>query len=148
MAAGSISRGFHWCVRLSIAFVLAYSVIFQVTLFLSCRPINAFWNQVSLAWIKNHHSGVDYQCTNEAGNVLAASAISIIQDFLACGLPIILFWKLKMPLRQKIALGAIFSVGLLYVSLGTSHTIADIPQPLCHRCNAHLLYLAYIFRHL
>jgi hypothetical protein len=50
---------------------------------------------------------------NEPANVLAASAISIIQDFLACGLPIILFWKLKLPRRQKVALAAIFSVGLL-----------------------------------
>lgn len=59
--------------------------------------------------------GVDYHCFNEPADLLAASAVSIVQDFIVCGMPTLLFWKLQLPRRQKIALGAVFGVGFLYV---------------------------------
>jgi hypothetical protein len=94
-------------------FVVAYAITFELTLFLGCHPIDSFWNQVDFAWAKTHIAGRDYHCFNETANVLSASAISIVQDFLACGLPITLFWKLQLPFRQKCALAAVFGVGFL-----------------------------------
>jgi hypothetical protein len=113
MAAGSITPLFHWAVRIAMASVVAYCITFELTLFLGCRPIDSFWNQVDPIWITTHVEGVDYHCFSEPANALAASGISIVQDFLACGLPIILFWKLKLPFRQKAALAAVFGVGFL-----------------------------------
>jgi hypothetical protein len=78
-------------------------------LFVGCQPIQAFWLQVNL------FSQDKYQCINEAANLIAAAAISVVQDFLACGMPMVLFWKLRIPFRQKIALAAIFGVGFLLV---------------------------------
>jgi len=57
--------------------------------------------------------GLDYYCYDEPADLLAASAFSIVQDFIACGMPTLLFWKLQLPQKQKIALGAIFGVGFL-----------------------------------
>jgi hypothetical protein len=113
MAAGSVSPIFHWAVRATIVFVIGYGIVFQFTLFLGCHPIDSFWNQVDFGWAKTHKIGRDYHCFNETANVLAASAVSIIHDFLACGMPMLLFWKLQLPMRQKMALAAIFSVGFL-----------------------------------
>jgi hypothetical protein len=116
LSTGAVSATFHWAVRGCIAFVICYMVTFLCTLFLGCLPINAYWDQVSIAWIVAPHvEGVDYRCFNEGANLLSASAISILQDFMACGMPMLLFWKLQMPRRQKIALGAIFGVGFLFV---------------------------------
>ncbi len=36
---------------------------------------------------------------------------------MVCLMPMALFWKLRMPLRQKMALGVLFGVGILYVAL-------------------------------
>jgi hypothetical protein len=113
MAAGSISPLFHWVVRIAMASVVAYLITFELTLFLGCRPIDSFWNQVDFIWETTHKAGVDYHCFSEPANALAASGISIIQDFMACGMPIILFWKLNLPFRQKAALAAVFGVGFL-----------------------------------
>lgn len=108
---GTISRGFMIIVYAAITFVALYFVIFFIILFLSCRPIYAFWQQVDITWeIQNK-----YHCINEEADLVAAAIVSVIQDFIACGLPTILFWKLRIPKRQKIALGAIFGVGFLYV---------------------------------
>jgi len=113
LADGTISRTFRFAVLTSIAFVAAYMVIFIVTPLVGCRPINAFWDSVTIAWLETHVDGVDWVCFNEGANDLAASVVSMIQDFLACGMPLALFWKLQMPRRQKIVLTAIFGVGFL-----------------------------------
>jgi hypothetical protein len=70
--------------------------------------------------------GVDYHCLNEPADLLAASAVSIVQDFIVCGMPTVLFWKLQLPRRQKIALGAVFGVGFLYV-------IHSLQMVVCHK---------------
>jgi hypothetical protein len=46
-------------------------------------------------------------------SVLAASGVSVVQDFIACGLPSVLFWKLYMSKKEKLILASIFAVGFL-----------------------------------
>jgi hypothetical protein len=109
LASGTISGPFLNTVYAALAFVAVYYFIFMINLFVGCRPIEAFWLQVNI------FSEERYYCINEAANLIAAAAISVVQDFLACGLPMVLFWKLKIPPRQKIALVVIFGVGFLSV---------------------------------
>jgi hypothetical protein len=113
MASGSVSPLFHFAVRAAIASVVAYGITFQLTLYFGCHPLNAFWNQVDFNWVATHTEGVNYHCFSETGSILSSTAISIVQDFITCGMPTILFWKLQLPIRQKIALGALFGVGFL-----------------------------------
>jgi hypothetical protein len=110
LTAGTVSNSFLYLVYAAIAFVALYYVIFTINLFIGCRPMYAFWMQVDPFW------GGKYKCFDEASNLIAASVISVVQDFIACGMPSILFWKLRIPLNQKIALAAIFGVGFLSVS--------------------------------
>jgi hypothetical protein len=109
LAAGTVTNRFLFIVHASIAFVVMYFVVFFINLFVGCQPLNAFWNQIDLSWEAEH----TYHCIDEPRNLLAAAIVSVIQDFLACGLPMILFWKLRIPKRQKIALGGIFGIGFL-----------------------------------
>jgi hypothetical protein len=111
LASGTISKAFLFGVYAAIAFVVLYFVIFTLNLFLGCRPFKAFWLEADLVWVAENTG--KYYCFNEAGNIIAASVISFIQDFIACGMPSVLLWKTKIPKRQKIALGAIFGVGFL-----------------------------------
>jgi hypothetical protein len=108
---GSISNGFRYAVYAAITFVLLYFVVFLINLFIGCRPFNAFWNQVDIVWNADHMG--TYHCFDEPANMTGAAIISVIQDFIACGMPMILFWKLRLPRKQKIAMGAIFAVGFL-----------------------------------
>lgn len=109
LSSGTVSSRFLYSVYAAIAFVAVYYFIFMINLFVGCRPFEAFWLQVNPFWQGK------YQCINEAANLIAAATISVVQDFLACGMPMILFWKLQIPFRQKVLLGAIFGVGFLLV---------------------------------
>ncbi|KAF2668345.1 hypothetical protein BT63DRAFT_273763 [Microthyrium microscopicum] len=111
MATGSISPLFRWIVRGCILSVILYVIAFILALFLGCKPLNAFWNQVDIRWLSTHVDGKDYHCFSEPNDLLSATVVSIIQDFIACFTPVILFWKLQLPFRQKLALAAVFFVG-------------------------------------
>jgi hypothetical protein len=111
LAADTVTKTFLYFVYAAIIFVGLYFVVFWINLFVGCRPLNSFWNQVDLSWLSKN---IDkYHCFDEAANLTAAAIVSVIQDFIACGLPLILFVKTRLPKGQKIALTAIFGVGFL-----------------------------------
>jgi hypothetical protein len=111
LAAGSVTNRFIYLVYAAVAFVVVYFVIFFINLFIGCRPLAAFWLQVDPFWNAQHEG--QYQCINEAANLIAAASVSVVQDCLACGMPMILFWKVRIPQKQRFALGVVFGVGFL-----------------------------------
>jgi hypothetical protein len=113
LAAGTISNRFLYAVYLAIAFVIVYFITFNLTLYLHCRPFHAFWRQADLEWYYKHLG--HFKCGDEFADLAAASAVSITQDFIAVGMPMVLFWRLRVSWKQKLALGAVFGVGLLYL---------------------------------
>ncbi|KAF2417516.1 hypothetical protein EJ08DRAFT_80639 [Tothia fuscella] len=115
---GAVSKPFRIAVKICIYSVTAYMIIFILTLFLGCHPLNSYWDQVNLLWAATHIEGRDYHCIDEVANLLAASGVSVVQDFISCGMPMVLFWKLQMPARTKYALGAIFGVGFFLCITG------------------------------
>jgi hypothetical protein len=108
---GAVSSRFRYCVWAAIGFVILYGLTFFIGVFLQCRPLNAYWNQGNLFWQAAHQG--DWYCSDEAATIVAASVISMVQDFIACLLPMALFARLKISRKQKIALAGIFGVGFL-----------------------------------
>lgn len=92
-------------IYVAITLVIAYWVAFTIALFAGCSPFDAFWNQINPFWSK------EFTCVDEAKVIIAASIVSIIQDFMCCFMPVILFWELQISKRRKYALFAIFGVG-------------------------------------
>jgi hypothetical protein len=111
LVSGTVSNGFVWAIRVSIFSVAAYILTFENTLVFGCRPINAYWNEVDPIWrTSGDHP---YKCLSEVGALYAANITSIVQDFLTFLMPLVLFMKLQLPLRQKVVLSVIFGVGFL-----------------------------------
>ena len=52
-------------------------------------------------------------CISTKDSILAASFINIASDFTILLLPVYAVWKLKIALKRKIAIAAVFSTGLL-----------------------------------
>jgi hypothetical protein len=111
LVSGSVSRGFVWAIRASIFSVAAYILTFENTLIFGCRPIYAYWNQVDPVWRTTPAN--TYSCLNEVGALYAANITSIVQDFLTFLMPLVLFSKLQLPIRQKVVLSGIFGIGFL-----------------------------------
>ncbi|KAF1816740.1 hypothetical protein P152DRAFT_135994 [Eremomyces bilateralis CBS 781.70] len=122
MSAGSISKPFYYAVWASIIFVVLYMIVFTINIFVTCIPIHAFWHSVDPRWALENAG--KYHCFDEGANLLAASSISVLQDFIACGLPTMLFWDLKLPRRQKVALASIFGVGFFLCITGILRILA------------------------
>lgn len=111
LARGTFSTSFIYAVWAAIGSVVIYFLYFCTALIFTCNPVEAFWRQVDPAWLAQHKG--KFECHGEASNLIASAVISVVQDFVACGLPALLLWKLKMAKRQKLALGGLFAVGLL-----------------------------------
>jgi len=109
LAAGTVSKVFQYSIYAAITFVILYFLVFFVVMFFTCRPFFAYWKQADHVWLAQNEN--NFTCIDEGMLIVSSAVISALQDFIACGLPTILFWKLRIPRRQKIALGGIFALG-------------------------------------
>jgi hypothetical protein len=73
--------------------------------------MSSFWLQVNPLWNAQHNE--EYHCINEAKLMMAAASVSVVQDFLALGLPLAVFWKLRLSKRKRVSLGVVFLIGFL-----------------------------------
>lgn len=115
LSARVVSRIFFWTTWITIGYITAYSIALSIAPVVGCQPISAFWDQFDP--IKKL-SGYKFHCFDEGADVLVASILSASQDMLTAILPTFLYWNLKIPLRQKIALFGIFAMGYGVVALG------------------------------
>ncbi|EOD46293.1 putative integral membrane protein [Neofusicoccum parvum UCRNP2] len=111
LTAASLPTPFLYAVHASLLSVGGYVLAFTASLPLTCAPAAAYWRQVDLAWAAAHAGR--YRCADEAAALAAANAVSAAQDFLACALPGLLFWNLRVPRRRKLAMAALLGVSIL-----------------------------------
>ncbi|KAH8731620.1 hypothetical protein GQ44DRAFT_604447 [Phaeosphaeriaceae sp. PMI808] len=109
-----ISRPILYSVWASIVFVAAYGTASILALIFTCSPVEAYWFRFTPLWLKTHK----YKCVDEVAYLIAVISISTLQDFLACMLPMFVVYKLLLPFRQKMALAAIFLLGLAVCATG------------------------------
>lgn len=106
---GSLTNTFVWCVRGSVAFCILYGVTFIFLIAFTCHPANGFFHIFDLTWRLQH----ELKCRNEGAVIVAAAAVSTVQDFIIALLPIFLIRKLQLPKTQKFALCGIFGLSLM-----------------------------------
>jgi hypothetical protein len=110
-----VSNIFRWTIWLAIGFIAAYTIALTIAPILGCDTLSAFWDQTNSTKILQ---GYTYKCFDEGADVFAASVISAFQDLITAILPTFIFWNLRIPIRQKIALFGIFAIGYGVVALG------------------------------
>ncbi|KAL0260742.1 hypothetical protein SLS55_004432 [Diplodia seriata] len=129
---GEVRPWFKRTILVSIAFIIGYTLAFTLAMPLECTPTAAYWFKASPAWRMTH----EYHCINEGAKMISAGVISAVQDFVACVLPMALFWDLRISRQAKFALGFVFSLGLMYVL-----SLRRRPTPIHHPP----LSLTYVF---
>jgi hypothetical protein len=102
----------------TIAFCAIYGVVFTFAILFTCTPIEGFWHYFDISWrIQN-----ELVCRDEGALIVACAAISSVQDFIICLLPVLLIWNLQISKRQKLALCGIFGMGLITCFCGLMRT--------------------------
>lgn len=86
-----------------LATITAVYLINIFTTIFQCRPISAAWDFESLA----------PKCLPIMKVYYFSTAFSILTDILLCAIPLPLFLNLKLPLREKYVVSALFGLGLI-----------------------------------
>ena len=107
--AGSPDRLSINVVNAAIITMIVYLVVFILLMVFQCTPTDAYWLQYSFPDIYT----TKFNCMFEGKVPIANAVVSVTTDFLIGLLPIYLFKDLRVPIRQKIALGVLFGVGFL-----------------------------------
>ncbi|KAH7388808.1 hypothetical protein BKA66DRAFT_582289 [Pyrenochaeta sp. MPI-SDFR-AT-0127] len=88
-------------------FVTSYTVSCVFLSLFQCRPIRGYWD-----------ASVKQDCINMRATLVVIAALNSFSDFLVYLWPAKPLWSLQLPLKQRIGLIFLFSVGLLVCVAG------------------------------
>lgn len=119
LGSRGVSKTFRIVTWAAIGFTVASTIAFFISPFVGCRPISAYWEQSS---VENIILGKKFNCNEEGAAITAAGVVSTVQDVITAFLPNFIYWKAQIPLRQKIALMAIFATAYAVAAFGALRT--------------------------
>lgn len=98
-----VNRSFRIAARVCIVISVCWGMSVILEGFLLCRPLALNWDPTIKGTCGDRHSAF-----------VAAGALNMITDIMVLLLPIPTVWNLQMPRANKVALCAVFALGLLY----------------------------------
>jgi hypothetical protein len=116
LGARVVSSTFRWVTWASICSIIAYTIVFLLMLCLGCRPFVAYWERDDIT--KLFSGDFKFHCIDEGALMVSASIISTVQDLITTTLPAFLYWNIRIPIRQKVLLFAIFAIGYGVSAIG------------------------------
>ncbi|KAK4979514.1 hypothetical protein LTR28_004249 [Elasticomyces elasticus] len=106
-------RWFVWVLRLSIVWVLGVCVAFVALTIWQCKPISAYWVYPPMP---------NGTCMDEGTVTLWAGVINCISDLLVTVLPIPIVMRLQMPLKERLGVVVLLSLGFAVTVAGVVRT--------------------------
>lgn len=92
--------------------------VFLVVVF-QCSPVHMYWDHHKTDKIVNGQMvNGDYNCIDQASFSLSTAAIAVLTDVAILLVPIVMMWKLRMPLRRKLAVVFVLSLGWVVAIIG------------------------------
>lgn len=101
-----------WAIYVLLSFAASLSITTFFFLAFVCTPPSLFWNLAA-------KQAYPERCLSQSTQQIFFNLngiCNILQDISIYLLPIPMIWSLHMPLRQKFALGALLSIGLVAVA--------------------------------
>ncbi|KAI4089843.1 MAG: hypothetical protein LQ344_005102 [Seirophora lacunosa] len=93
-------RQFRRSVYVVLALTLSYVLALGLAILLQCNPPAKFWTP-----------SIEGKCLDGTKLYLANAILNVIFDFMVLLVPIPMLLRLKVPTRQKVVIGALFSLG-------------------------------------
>ncbi|KAF3940493.1 hypothetical protein ABW19_dt0206463 [Dactylella cylindrospora] len=113
------TKRFRIAIWVTFGLLAAWTISMTGIIVFQCTPVSAFWKEIRLI---DNRTGC---LPNEVDLVLLHGILSVVLDLLVLLLPIPTVVRLSLPLKQKIGLIAMFSLGLI-VCLAGGLRIANI----------------------
>jgi len=121
LGSRGVSKAFRFVTWTAIGVQTASTIAFVTGFFFVCRPMSAYWEQSDVIKIAQ---GVKFNCYDEGAAIVSAGVISTVQDVVTALLPNFIYWKAKIPIRQKVALMGIFATAYGAATFGALRTHA------------------------
>lgn len=111
----SASRAYYWTVRIMLGFVIVSCLAMALVSIFMCNPPQIAWDgEVFYQGLLGHYTT---QCINPSPLWLTQAAYNLATDVIVWLLPILFFLNLRsMPVRKRVELAAIFSIGVVAIS--------------------------------
>ena len=108
-----------WTLRGLLAFNLAHMIsVFLVVVF-QCSPVHMYWDHHKTDKVVDGQIvNENYSCIHQASFSLSTAAIAVLTDIAILLVPIAMMWKLRMPLRRKLAVVFVLSLGWVVAIIG------------------------------
>ncbi|KAJ5443714.1 uncharacterized protein N7458_007586 [Penicillium daleae] len=101
-----------------LGFIIAYYTVILFVKIFTCSPIHLFWDF-------NYHDGT---CLNRSAIIITDSLVSVITDLAILIFPIVLSWKLHMPISKKLRTIVILGSGGIAVAFSINRLVLVICQ--------------------
>jgi hypothetical protein len=88
--------------RAAIIFSICYCISITLVMIFQCNPIASYWNPRALS---------QYSCVDERAFNYSAQALNSVSDFLIFLWPIRTLWTVRVPIKERLGLVFIFSIG-------------------------------------
>ncbi|KAI0378825.1 hypothetical protein F5Y04DRAFT_141083 [Hypomontagnella monticulosa] len=111
-----LRRKFFWTCRAIMAVNIAYYSCQIIAENLTCFPHRRIWDRTVPG----------SKCIDSKAMALAASAINVTFDFVILVLPQRIIWKLTMPLKRKIGISLVFTIGVLACVAATTRLVYTV----------------------
>ncbi|KAL8865631.1 MAG: hypothetical protein Q9174_006786, partial [Haloplaca sp. 1 TL-2023] len=93
-------KRFRMIVYAALALTLAYVIALSLTILFECNPVAGYWDPF-----------LNATCLDQQKLTLSNSILNVIFDFIVLVVPIPMLLKLQVSTRQKLVVGALFSLG-------------------------------------
>ncbi|KAF9892322.1 hypothetical protein FE257_002099 [Aspergillus nanangensis] len=87
-----------------IGLTTAWGIAYMITMFTACIPLRAYWETLQ---------SDSENCTNKSSATMSFSITNMVTDLMVLVVPIPVLWNLKLPMRERLGLIALMSLGLL-----------------------------------
>lgn len=102
----------RWATYGTLVIVVLWGISLSFATIFSCHPVQGYWT-----FTNNDH------CTDEGIRLLVISIVNIVTDLVVIAIPMGAFWRLQIPIRQKIILFVLLSLGLVATVASVVRTI-------------------------
>jgi len=108
-----------WTLWGLLVFNLAHMVSVFLAVVFQCSPVHMYWNHHKTDEVVDGQIVNDnYSCIDQASFSLSTAAIAVLTDVAILLVPIAMMWKLRMPLRRKLAVIFVLSLGWVVAIVG------------------------------
>lgn len=103
-------------IRIVAAWVVTGYIAVQIAFFTACRPFKGYWGMPP----------PDPQCTTLEHYAIVQATFNLSSDVFIIAIPLPMLMSLALPLKQKIGLCVLFSMGTFVVSSSSCQNVASV----------------------